>query len=432
METAATDTSVRLSSRCLARAADLAPKDFTFVVGKREYACSRFQACFISSRVCGVLATDATVDRFCVSSCEDDGAFEHVMALANGGEVAATGPRVAQLKRLGLALGCDELCGAVVELELEGEALGLGNAVSRLRTRTEFGMCADEEVAFLGAHFYELDFDAISSLSFDEVDAVLGHDSLVLESENALLDAVIGLDDGARASGGSCAFEGLLRHVRPQNLDAAHLDTYAERARGLSSDVFDAIIAGLRAWLESCGRPLRRDGGGRLVSQVFAFNEGDPFGGILAHLRSQCGGNVHATGIVDVTASSTGYNKCEQVTDHGWNDHWCSNNTPGSWLMFDFKGRSVRPAAYSLKSNAGGHYLVKWALEGSNDGSAWTALDERETQEFKTSKGSKTFTCSGPQFFRFVRLRQTGKNSNNNDQLILSALELFGALREGA
>jgi len=241
MEATAT---VRLSSRYLGRAADLAAKDFTFVVGKREYGCSRFQACFISSKVCGVLASDASVDRFSVSGCDDDdGSFEHVMALLNGGEVAATSPRLAQLKRLARALGCDELSSSVVGLELSGEALSLGNAVSRLRTRTEFGMCADEEVAFLASHFHELDFDAISSLSFDEADAVLGHDSLVLESENALLDAVLGLDDGARASGGCCEFECLLRHVQPHNLDAAHLEAYAERARGLSRAVSPCAAA---------------------------------------------------------------------------------------------------------------------------------------------------------------------------------------------
>jgi len=85
VETTAADKSVRLSSRYLARAADLVVNDFVFVVGEREYACSRFQACFISAKVCGVLASDVTVDRFCVCGCKDDDAFEHVGSLLNGG-----------------------------------------------------------------------------------------------------------------------------------------------------------------------------------------------------------------------------------------------------------------------------------------------------------------------------------------------------------
>jgi len=101
-------------------------------VSEREYACSRFQACFISSKVCGALASDATVDRFSVSGCRDDGAFGHVISLASGGDVAVTGPRIAGLKRLGRELGCDELSGIVAEIELELS----GEALSRRRRTT--------------------------------------------------------------------------------------------------------------------------------------------------------------------------------------------------------------------------------------------------------------------------------------------------------
>jgi len=99
--------------------------------------------------------------------------------------------------------------------------------VSRPQTKTEtdFDLCAEEEVAFLASHFHELESNAVSSMSFDEADAVIGHDSPVRESENAPLDAVPGLVDGARASGGSCDSGGLLRYVRPQ-----HLGALAERA----------------------------------------------------------------------------------------------------------------------------------------------------------------------------------------------------------
>jgi len=235
--------------------------------------------------------------------------------------------------------------------------LCLRNAASRLRAKTELGLCADGEAAFIAGHFYELDFDAISSVSLEEVDAVLDQDSLVLESESALLDALLGLGDAARASGVSCGFERLVRHVRPQHLDAANLEAYAERTRGFCPDVFDAIIGGLRAWLESCGWHLRPDGDRRFVSRdpECALHEGDPFNGVLAHLRSRCGGNVHTTRTVDVTASNTqGIRRCEQVTDHGWNNWWFSTNSSGSWLQLDFKERAVRPTGYSLMSDGDG------------------------------------------------------------------------------
>jgi len=59
-------------------------------------------------------------------------------------------------------------------------------------------------------------------------------------------------------------------------------------------------------------------------------------------------------------------------------------------------------------------------------------VDERETRELDADCVTKTFTCSGEQFFRFVRLRQTGQNSGGDNYLTPSELELFGALWDGA
>jgi hypothetical protein len=46
----------------------------------------------------------------------------------------------------------------------------------------------------------------------------------------------------------------------------------------------------------------------------------DRFGGIISHLRSFCGGNIHERGLVTITCSSTVKNQCWQVFDHGWTD----------------------------------------------------------------------------------------------------------------
>jgi len=59
-------------------------------------------------------------------------------------------------------------------------------------------------------------------------------------------------------------------------------------------------------------------------------------------------------------------------------------------------------------------------------------MDARETRDLNGNYVTKTFTCSGPRFFRFVRPRQAGTNSSGTNFLALSQLELFGALQEGA
>ena len=66
----------------------------------------------------------------------------------------------------------------------------------------------------------------------------------------------------------------------------------------------------------------------------------------------------------------------------------------------------------------------------SDDGSTWEAVDKRNTQDLNGKYIVKTYECSkrSDRFVRFVRLRQTGKNSGGNDILFLSEIEFFGNL----
>ena len=154
------------------------------------------------------------------------------------------------------------------------------------------------------------------------------------------------------------------------------------------------------------------------------------FNGIVQHLRDECGGNPHEKGVISITASSNS-NQCHQLVDYGWNNWWCTDNQPNSWVQFDFKSRRVCLSHYSLKSDGNGYnHLVSWALEVSDDGSTWEVVDERNTQDLNGNYIVKTYECSkrSDRFVRFVRLRQTGKNSDNYDDLNLSEIEFFGNL----
>jgi hypothetical protein len=88
--------------------------------------------------------------------------------------------------------------------------------------------------------------------------------------------------------------------------------------------------------------------------EEFPFSN-SPFSGIISHLTSQFGGNVHSQGIVNITSSSDYKNKPWQVADHGWNDHWYSQSVPNSWICFDFKRHSISLKNYTLKTCRGRH-----------------------------------------------------------------------------
>jgi hypothetical protein len=158
-----------------------------------------------------------------------------------------------------------------------------------------------------------------------------------------------------------------------------------------------------------------------------------PFSGLVCYLHDLCGGNIHTKGVVNIVCLSIGRNQCWKVVDYDWNDYWHSNHVASSWIQFGFKNRSVSISHYSLKShNGSSSEFLHWTLSGSTDGNSWIVLDRRNTEDLKGRSITKTLECnerpSVCKFYRYVRLTQTGKNSNNNDYFILTNIEFFGSM----
>lgn len=103
-----------------------------------------------------------------------------------------------------------------------------------------------------------------------------------------------------------------------------------------------------------------------------------------------------------------------------------------SWMQIDFMSRTVRPTHYSLRhySSWDTEALRSWVLEASNDGDNWTDLSTHEDDRSLDRRGAvHTWPLPGVrQAYRFFRVRQTGRNSNNHHYLALSGMEFYGDL----
>ena len=173
--------------------------------------------------------------------------------------------------------------------------------------------------------------------------------------------------------------------------------------------------------------------------KIFSVKAEAPLDGIIAYLTRKFGGNVHNNGRVIVTASSIDrpHYGPQNAVDLGSDSVFCSKNswTP-SWICYDFMGRRVTPKSYSIRSHhlgPGDCHTKSWVLEVSYDGSegSWKVVDSRENNNDLNDKHvTRNFSLGTPpsEAFRFVRLRQTGKNHWGSDSLAICALELFGAL----
>ena len=169
----------------------------------------------------------------------------------------------------------------------------------------------------------------------------------------------------------------------------------------------------------------------------FAYDSWRPLDGIIAQLTRECGGDVHKEGVVKVTGSGIFRGHVpENAVDLQSDSFFFSNDSPNSWICYDFGGRRVTPTSYSIRSynwGRGGPHPKSWVLEVSSDGSkgSWEVVDSRENNEYLNgSLLTRNFAIGArpSEAFRFVRLRQTGENHAGNDLLVISALELFGAL----
>ena len=156
----------------------------------------------------------------------------------------------------------------------------------------------------------------------------------------------------------------------------------------------------------------------------------------IANLTRLSGGNVHRKQVVNVTASSVSDGKLENVVDYPWSGFGlCSEDSPNSWICYDFGGLRVTPTSYTIfscDSDPGGPHHKSWVLEVSLDGSkgSWKVVDSRENNSDLNDKCViRNFAISAPQSeaFRFVRLCQTGKNHCGDHRLAICALELFGS-----
>ena len=164
----------------------------------------------------------------------------------------------------------------------------------------------------------------------------------------------------------------------------------------------------------------------------FPFYDLRPLGGIIAHLSDQYRNNVHAKGVVEVTASSEAYTKPAIVADGGPNNsEFKTSDKRNSWICYDFKEKRVTPTSYSI--GVGEDYqnqLKSWVFEVSNNGKKWQVIDRQESNELIVPLAIRNFpiTSEVRESFRFVRIRQTGKNHSGHYKLAIRALEIFGKL----
>lgn len=163
-----------------------------------------------------------------------------------------------------------------------------------------------------------------------------------------------------------------------------------------------------------------------LIGNYFGLD----FHGIIAHLTAECGGNVAENGLVNVTAKTVYCGLFRPLDFDDYALYYMSDYGSEQWFCLDFKTSRVVPTHYTIRSQYYGRSALKsWVLEASLDGADWKELDQRNDNHDLDGKGKvASFATSDSGTFRFIRLRQTGVNHDDELRFAITALEIFGTL----
>jgi hypothetical protein len=414
---------IQLSLKGLENPASLGIRDFAIRVGTESFHCSRFEASFLSPRITAALSADPTLDEFEIDIDDSDDSvsdlMEQFLSLSRNGSFEVTPANFSFVKCLAKSFWNRELCELLFSLDSASTDLNSSTVSGRLSLAADLDLFPAREIDYLASHFFETDADLLRSLSRERLEQILQSEKLQIESEDSLLDFVLGLGSD---------WLSLLGWVRSENLSVSGVDRLLNAIclTDVDSELWSSLCRRLRlpvypGSLSECR--FRRQ---------FRFDPSEPFGGIISHFTKECGGNVHTQGVISITASSTERNQCHHVADHDWTDYWFSQNSADSWIQFDFKNRRISPTHYTLRSDGyGGHHLLEWSLDGSNDEKSWTNLDRQNTQDLNGNYHVKSYSLTQSScHFRYLRLTQTGQSSSSVHYLGLSRVEFFGVLHE--
>lgn len=110
---------------------------------------------------------------------------------------------------------------------------------------------------------------------------------------------------------------------------------------------------------------------------------------------------------------------------------FASENKPNSWVVLDFKEHRIIPTNYTIGSTNNSYHPINWTVEGSTDNVNWEIIDMQENcQSMNGNNVVQTFDIKKKNNakFQYLRIRQTGPSSCNNNFFRFNSFEIFGTL----
>ena len=428
---------------------------FTFVSGEQTIQMPRIFAEFFSPRVSHIHRSDPTIDHldfteFLSSIKSDTTRFENLLdedarasldRMIRGERIEISGSNESKLRQISVLLGNEELFNAISEARENGseKERTIEERIDEILLYSEiagtsFSIESTKLIDDIASNISIKDISQMKNVPRKILYAIISNEHFKSSDEDALIDFINEIFADSQNGNGNGEEVSDIEFYETVDLKNLSEDKFREF---LSKLDFTKMTGSL--WSRLCECFFTK----RVNKNLFEY-DGDTshrFSGIINHLRGNMKTNISDEGIISVTASSTeNPHQAKYAVDFD-NEEFFHSSGRGDWLQIDFKDKKIRPTHYSIKTprnhdNDGDQqFPVNWCIEVSNtgEGNDWRAIDTRQNVTSISKRNqSDTFSIgthlSSDEFYRFVRLRSTGRTSGNCSNIIFSSLEFFGEL----
>ena len=398
-------------------------KNFTFIVNGKRYKTSRIVADILSPHLRKLHYSDNSINEFSIeiSNQFEEDYFNDFLNLVNLDEfdIEIDSKRQKLFSEYFFCLGNIDDFLRIQPNYFNG--LNTENCMSRLLDFIKFVEKSPtylnnlleplkKILSFIASHIEEIDMDQFNGVNVDIIKMILKNKSLRLKNEDSLLKFVIKMYEQ------DYQYYELFEYVSFLNVKEK---TFKKFISTFQSDDINQII-----WKSIVSRIMISDY--QSYKEIIDRN----FNGLIKFLTK---GNYNSNKTIKITSNSNDLiNVSSNLVDYENENYFKSNDNDYTTINFDFNDNSIQIHSYSLQSDKSGDFLKNWVIEASNDEKNWIEIDRRSNEVMLTGPdkiGSFLIQPENTEYYRFVRLRQTGNSWSNHKSFGLKRFEFFGKIK---
>ena len=417
-------------------------QDFTFIVNGKRYPTNKIISDLLSPKLSQNHISDPTANEFVINT-KNKGDFQLILDLAQFDEIQINNQEEIFISEIFELLGTEK-----IKINLQKGEININNVIERIIQHEKslffYSTELSKEIDFFSEHFSKIEKeknDQISNISLDTIFKIINNEKLELESEDELLffiNKLYEFDNKFSILYETVCFSYLTTEAIESFISIFDVD---EMTRSVWESICRRLVLEIKENFEEKTASKHHYKNNKQKKQEKSHKNqkeipfsGDIKEGIINYLRKESNINEE----VKVTKSSGNCGSVDlllKIGEESKSNNFGTKSRPNSWISFEFTKHQVKLSNYTIRTHSS--WSTSWnpkqfVIEGSNDNNNWTKIDEQNNcQSLNEGNYIHTFSIKNTQnseFFKFIRIRQTGPNWSGSHHLFINSIEFYGFL----